>query len=90
MERLKTAPKTPPKITINLHEIFGAIKNLGDFDNTLEDKETVFIDFAILEELQFQGMSVIEWFRVLINIGMMINTFFHIKHTVMPQKAMKG
>ncbi|QUI24852.1 hypothetical protein HZI73_22240 [Vallitalea pronyensis] len=90
LEKLKTAPKTPPKITINLHAMFDTLKNLGDFDNTLEDKETVFIDFAILDELQFQGVSVIEWFRGLINIGMIITTFFHIKNKVMPQKAMKG
>lgn len=90
LEKLKDAPKTPPKICINLHEIIDTTKHMGDFNNTLEDKETVFIDFAILEEWKFQGVSVIEWFRKLISMGMIITTFFHIKHVVMPQKALKG
>ncbi|WP_113673781.1 hypothetical protein [Vallitalea guaymasensis] len=90
MEKLKDAPKTPPKIYINLHKILDATKNMGDFDNVVEDKETIFIDFAILEEWKFQGMSVIEWFRKLVSMGMIITTFFHIKHVIMPQKAIKG
>lgn len=90
MEKLKDAPKTPPKIYINLHKILDATKNMGDFDNIVEDKETIFIDFAILEEWKFQGMSVIEWFRKLVSMGMIITTFFHIKHVIMPQKALKG
>lgn len=90
LEKLKDAPTTPPKIYINLHKILDVTKHMGDFKNPLEDKETIFIDFSILEELKFQGVSVIQWFRRLVSIGMVITTFLHIKHVVMPQKAIKG
>ncbi len=90
MEKLRGASTTPPKIKINLYKILQTVQNIGHFDNPFPDEETTFIDFAILEELQFNGVSVSSWFRTLTSMGMVIMTFFHVKNKILPNNAMKG
>lgn len=83
-----------PEITVNLKSLFDAsveyISPESMQFNTFEDIETPVIDFLILEQIQFMGMAVIDWFRMLIGMGLILSTAMYFYRTIIPSKVMGG
>lgn len=68
IEEIQVAKPSPPVFKINIHSLAEPFKGIGSgFDNSFDDEDVAWLDFAKLEEVQFMGSSVIDWFRTLIS-----------------------
>jgi hypothetical protein len=52
--------------------------NLHSFNDSMEDKEIVFCDFKKLETIQFLGMSIIDYFRMIISAILYFETGMYV------------
>lgn len=90
LQNLQTGYGSPPEITINLHELMAATTNIGSgFSVPLANKESLVIDFAKLEEVEFWNMSLIDLIRALLSLSMVGMTFNYIYRKVIPDKVIE-
>lgn len=75
----------PPKIYINLHKLAATAQNVGSFNNQFVDQDSLLIDFAKLEEIQFMGMTLIQMIRSMMSLAMITITVFYIHRKLEPQ-----
>lgn len=86
---MQTGTGSAPVITLNLHKLLNVGQNVGSYSNPLPDKESKFIDFAMLEDsrFMFMGLTLIAWIRLLISSGMVITTSRYCYKKIVPDKA---
>jgi len=89
LNNINTAKGDPPVIKINLHSILNAGTShiAPGTMNPFADEDTVFIDFGVLENYQFGGYSVVDYFRTLIGAGFIYTTLLYIWRKLIPDKA---
>ncbi len=88
LNEINTGEYNAPVIRINLYNIFRAgTRRFNVSSNPFEDRETVFIDFGLLEDYSFGGMNVIEYFRLLISAGFIYTTLLYVWRKIIPDKA---
>lgn len=75
----------PPKIYINLHALVDTAQNVGSFNNGFADKDSLVVDFAKLEEIQFMGMTLIQLIRSMLSLAMISITVFYIHRKLEPE-----
>lgn len=76
---MNTARGEPPKININLSQIFVAsTSRFGSPSSPFADQETTFIDFGKWNEMRFMGKGVVDYFRDIMGFGMVITTLFYV------------
>ncbi|WP_446787970.1 hypothetical protein [Macellibacteroides fermentans] len=90
LKNLQTGYGSPPEITINLHELMAATSHVGNgFSVPLANKESLVIDFAKLQEVEFWNMSLIELIRALLSLSMVGMTFNYIYRKIIPDKVIE-
>lgn len=90
LQNLQTGYGSPPEITINLHELMAATSHIGSgFSVPLANKESLVIDFAKLEEVEFWNMSLIDLIRALLSLSMVGMTFNYIYRKIIPDKVIE-
>lgn len=65
----------PPKLNINLGQLFGAGTSLFISQNPFSNSDSTFIDFSLLNQYSFGGMPLISYFRFLTGVGFIWTTF---------------
>ena len=83
-EHMQTGYGEPPKIYINLHDLVETAQNVEHFNNQFADEDTLLIDFAKLEEIQFMGMTLIQLIRSMMSLAMITITVFYIHRKLEP------
>ncbi len=90
LKNLQTGYGSPPEITINLHQLMAATTNIGSgFSVPLANKESLVIDFAKLQEVEFWNMSLIDLIRALLSLSMVGMTFNYIYRKIIPDKVIE-
>ena len=79
-------------ITINLYEILQkATEHIAPGMNleSIPNEDRMFIDFSHLENIDFAGMSIIEWFRMIIGAFMVYMTATYFWHSIIPPRVVE-
>lgn len=77
IEEMDTSQGAPPKIYFNLHKLFGAAISQFDIPNPFPDKETVLIDFEMINNYKFNGVPLIGFFRGIVGFGFIYMTLLY-------------
>ena len=88
---MDTSQGEAPVIKINLHKILNAgiekINPSAVQHNKFTDEETVFIDFAKMEQYTIAGMNLIEYMRFMISCGSIWFTMRYVWRKITPDKV---
>lgn len=77
IEEMDTSQGAPPKIYFNLHKLFGAAISRFDVSNPFPDKDTVLIDFEMINNYKFNGVPLIGFFRGIVGFGFIYMTLLY-------------
>ena len=83
-DNMQTGYGQAPKIYINLHDLTETAQNVGSFGNGFADADTLLIDFAKLEEIEFMNMTLIELIRAMMSLAMVSITIFYVHRKIEP------
>jgi hypothetical protein len=75
IQNFDTSSVEPPKLSINLGQLFSAGTSRFTNHNPFSNSETTFIDFSLLNQYSFGGMALIAYFRFLTGVGFIWTTF---------------
>ncbi|ERK28218.1 hypothetical protein [Clostridium intestinale] len=75
IQNFDTSSVEPPKLNINLGQLFSAGTSRFTSQNPFSNSETTFIDFSLLNQYSFGGMPLIAYFRFLTGVGFIWTTF---------------
>jgi hypothetical protein len=90
IKNMDTSRGTPPKVTFNLAGMFSAmLSRFGNPPNPFTASEYTLIDFSMLQDYKFGGMALIDYFRGLISMGFIIQTFFYCWRKITPSEVIK-
>lgn len=80
LKELKNVRVDPPIIYINLYKIFRASvsKIAPNLESPWEDEDIVFFDFGSMNQYQYNGLPLIDYFRILIGSGYIISVLFYV------------
>lgn len=88
IKNLSTTVPIAPVIKIPIGDIFhAATSRFYSGSNPFSNQDLVFVDFGYLEQFEFFGMSVINYFRMLISMGMIWFTVLAVWRKLIPDKA---
>lgn len=90
LENMNTSRDVPPKITFDMSKLFGAATSRFTNSNPFESKEYTLIDFEMLQSYTFGGLPLIDYFRGLVGMGFIINTFLYITRRLSPKDIIGG
>lgn len=86
LKNMDTSRGQPPKITIDLNKLFYAsTSRFGSPQNPFPSKESTLIDFAYLQNHQFGGLPLIDYFRGLVACGFIFNTLLYVWRKITPK-----
>ena len=77
IEQMDTSQGVPPKIYFNLHDLFDAATSRFMDQNPFPDKETVLIDFEMINNYKFNGIPLIDFFRGIVGFGFIFTTLLY-------------
>lgn len=75
IQNFDTSSVEPPKLSINLGQLFSAGTSRFTNQNPFINSDTTFIDFSLLNQYSFGGMALIAYFRFLTGVGFIWTTF---------------
>lgn len=89
LQNINTEKGKPPVITINLHSLFDAgLKHINpNIRNPFKDEETKFIDFGLLENFNFGGYTLVDYFRTIVGAGFIYTTLLYVWRKIVPDKV---
>lgn len=78
-----------PVIKINLGKIFNAsVSQIAPgVASPFANQDTIFFDFGTLENYQFGGMNLVEYFRMITGAGMIYTTFLYCWRKIVPSEV---
>lgn len=76
-----------PVIKLPLGEIMNTVSSRFDFPNPFADGEYELLNFGYLDELEFGGTSVINYFRMIISAGLIWFTINYVWKKIIPNEA---
>jgi hypothetical protein len=74
INKMNTSKGSAPKFYINLHQLLDTVAVRFHFGNPFPDKDSVFIDLSFLDTWSFGGKSLIDYFRFITGMGMVVAT----------------
>lgn len=85
---MSTTTPSAPVLTLPIGDIFAsATSRFYNGNNPFAGQNITFIDFSMLEDYQFGGMSVINYFRILLSMGMIWTTVLYLWRKFTPERA---
>lgn len=88
LKMMNTSRGNPPKFYINLGKLSNASSKRFGFTGAFEDKETVFFDFATLNEYKFMGLPLPDWTYNIIGFGMLYLTAIYVWNKLHPREGL--
>lgn len=94
LNRLKEIEQSdiPPSFKINLKQLLNAgTSNISPVSTSvIEDKDITFLDFSLLTDVKFAGVSIIQYFRTLIGALIVYFTVRYIWKSITPDSSIGG
>jgi len=88
IEEMDTSRGAPPKITFDLSKLFNAATSRFNVKNPFPSKEYTLIDFGMLQDYNFGGSPLIDYFRGLVGMGFIITTFMYCWRKLTPDNVL--
>lgn len=90
LKNMNNVREAPPKITFSLKALFSASTERFGVNNPFGDEQSTLIDFGMLQNYNFVGISIIDYFRGIVGMGFIITTFLYVWRKITPSDAIGG
>lgn len=77
LQEFDTSKGVAPKVTIPLNKMVNCFAPITGITNPFPQEDYTIVDFAYFDTLQYKGTSLIDYFRMIIGFGFLINTFMY-------------